>query len=171
MFITAVLTSSVTLLGVWFTNRANIQRIQLQLDNEKENRYEELFREQLEELYIQSNRYLSSLWGHYLPYAKVMNGELTFNQALDMTIERASKKDYDPNRVTMLINMYFPQIKPEFEKIIDIRNKLNRIIDKFKAQYKTGTPDGTRWLQAFQPLFEEFSILSDNFDKHIVNLK
>jgi hypothetical protein len=54
---------------------------------------------------------------------------------------------------------------------MNIREKLNDIVDGYKEQYKRGNIDGSRWLELFQPLFEEIGILADGFDKHIVKLR
>jgi len=170
-FATAILTSILTLIGVWLTNNASNQRLKIQLEHERKLRDEELTRDRLEELYVLSNKYLGTLVSHYLPFRMVMNGELTFNQALDMTIESCSRKDYEPHRVTMLIHMYFPEIKPEFDQLMEIREKLNSIIDGYKEQYKSGNPDGSRWLEVFQPLLERLGNLADGFDKNVVQLK
>ena len=169
--VTAILTSGLTLTGVWVTNRAANQRLKIQLEHERKIRDKELNRERLEELYILSNKYLNTLVCYYLPYRMVMKGALTFNQALDLTIENGSKKDYDPHRVAMLIHMYFQEIKPSFDEIMDIREKLNKIIDGYKEQYKRGDIDGSRWLEIFQPLLEKIGKLADSFDENIVKLK
>ncbi len=166
--VTAILTSAITLLGVWFTNWASHQRLKLQLEHDQNLKREELIRDRLEELYVVSKKYLNTLCSYYFPYRQVMKGELTFNQALDITIE--TKKDYDPNRVTMLIHMYFPEIQPSFDEIMRIREKLNSIINGYKCQYKQGDTDGTEWLRAFQPLLELLAKLCDNFDKEVVKL-
>jgi hypothetical protein len=168
---TAVLTAGLTLIGIWFTNRANNQRLRIQLEHEIKVREESLTRERLEELYVESNKYLGALVSYYLPFRMVMKGEISFNQALDMTIESGSRRDYEPHRVTMLIHMYFPQIIPEFDQIMNLRGKLNEIVDGYKEQYKAGDFDGSRWLEIFQPLLEKLGVLTDNFDKHVVKLK
>lgn len=168
---TAILTSTITLAGVWLTNRNNNIRLRIQLDHELRLRESEIYRDRLEELYVISNKWLGLLISHYLPFRGVMKGELTFNQALDITIESGSKIDYEPHRVTMLINLYFPEIKSEFDQMMEIREKLNRLVDGYKEQYKRGNFDGVRWLEAFQPLFEKLGILSDEFTTHIVKLK
>jgi len=169
--VTAILTSTITLAGVWLTNRNNNQRLKIQLEHELKLKEDEIYRDRLEELYVISNKWLGLLVSHYLPFRGAMEGELTFNQALDITIESGSKINYEPHRVTMLIDLYFPQIKSEFDQMMEIREKLNLLVDGYKEQYKRGNFDGTRWLDAFQPLLERLGILSDEFTAHIVKLK
>lgn len=167
----ALLTAGFTLIGVWITNKTTNQRLKIQLDHERATRNEEIKREKLEELYVVSNKFLSTLVVHYLPFKVVMKGEISFNKALDMVIETGSERDFEPHRVTMLIDLYYPELRPELDKIMSIREKLNDIVDGYKEQYKRGNIDGARWLDLFQPLFEKIGILADGFDKHIVKLK
>jgi len=155
---------------VWLTNCASNQRLKLQLEHEQNVKREALVRDRLEELYVISKKYLNTLCSYYFPYRQVMKGELSFNQALDITIEGGEKRDYDPNRVTMLIHMYFPEVQPSFDEIMQVREKLNDIIDGYKWQYKNGDTDGTEWLKAFQPLLELLAKLCGNFDKEVVKL-
>ncbi|MFA6412879.1 MAG: hypothetical protein WCW53_09290 [Syntrophales bacterium] len=169
--LTALLTAGFTLLGVWITNKASNQRLKIQLEHERLLKTEELKREKLEELYVVTKKFLDTLVVHYLPFRMVMYGEINFNQALDMAIETGTKRDFEPHRVTMLIDLYYPELRTEFDKIMNIREKLNDIVDGYKEQYKRGNIDGSRWLELFQPLFEEIGILADGFDKHIVKLR
>lgn len=168
--VTAILTSIITLLGVWLTNWASYKRLKLQLEHDRDIKREELIRDRLEELYTASKKYLNTLCSYYLPYRQVMKGELTFNQALEVTIQTGEKVSYDPGRVTMLIHMYFPEIQPAFDEIMQVRDELNEVLFGYKEQYKQGDTDGREWLLAFQPLLELLSKLCDNFDKNIVKL-
>lgn len=163
--------SLLTILGVFLTNRSNNERLKIQLHHEKNTRRQELKRERAEELYVQSKKYLNALGVHYLPYKKVMKGELTFNQALDLTIDNGSKKDYDHHRVTMIIDMYFPELEKPFKEIMVIRDSLSRIKSGYKEQYKTGNTDGEKWLGLFQAELEEYSKKATEFEKLIASLK
>jgi len=169
--VTAILSSGLTLIGVWFTNRANNQRLKIQFEHEQKIQNETFLRERLEELFIISNKYFHTLVMHYLPFRMVMRGEITFNKALDMTIGWGREREYNPDRVRMLLNMYFPELLPEFNKILDLREKLNDIVHGFKEQYKSGNLDGSKWLEIFSPLFEKLGTLTTEFDKHVVKLK
>jgi hypothetical protein len=171
VLMTAILTSAITLLSVWLTNRANYQRLKIQLDDERIKRNEEHLRDHLEELYVASNKFLDMQVTRFLPYRAVMMGQISYDQALDMALKNSSQKDFEPHRVTMLIDLYFSSIKPSFQEIIDIRNKLNEIIEGHKEQYKSGNTDGSKWLELFQPLYEEFAKKADAFSKVIINLK
>lgn len=163
--------SSLTIIGVVLTNRSNTERLKTQLQHEQNVRRQELKRERAEELYVESKKYLNAVGIHYLPYKKVMNGELTFNQALDLTIDNGSKRDFEPHRVTMIIDMYFPNLQKPFNEIMAKRDFLNRIVTGYKVQYKTGDTDGTKWLEPFQATLEELSQAITAFENLVASLE
>lgn len=163
--------SSLTIIGVVLTNRSNTERLKTQLQHEHNVRRQELRRERAEELYVESKKYLNAVVIHYLPYKKVMKGELTFNQALDLTIDNGSKRDFEPYRVTMIIDMYFPNLQNPFNEIMTKRDFLNRIVTDYKEQYKTGDTDGTKWLGPFQATLEELGQAIKAFEKLVASLE
>jgi hypothetical protein len=163
--------SSLTIVGVLLTNRSNTERLKTQLQHEQNVRRQELKRERAEELYVESKKYFNAVGIHYLPYKKVMKGELTFNQALDLTIDNGSKKDFDPHRVTMIVDMYFPHLQKPFNEIMAKRDFLNRIITGYKDQYKTGNTDGAKWIDPFQATLEELSQAITAFEKLVASLE
>ena len=169
--ITAILTSALTLLGVWLSNRASYQRLKIQLEHERKKTNDEHLRDRLEELYVISNKFLDTLVARYVPYRAVMMKQISYDQALDMALKNGSQRDFEPHRVAMLIDLYFPSIKPAFQEILKIRDKLNEIIEGHKEQYKTGDTDGSKWLKVFQPLYEELANKADDFNKVIITLK
>lgn len=163
--------SSLTIIGVVLTNRSNTVRLKTQLQHEQNVRKQELKRERAEELYVESKKYLIAIGVHYLPFKKVMQGVLTFDQARDLTIENGSKSDFEPHRVTMIIDMYFPNLQEPFNEIMATRDYLNRIVAGYKEQYKMGDTDGSEWLEPFQAKFEELSEAIIAFEKLIASLE
>jgi hypothetical protein len=91
--------SSLTIIGVVLTNRSNSERLKTQLEHERSIRKQELRRERAEELYVESKKYLNNMVSYYLPYKQVMKGELTFNQALDLTINSLSENKSEYHRI------------------------------------------------------------------------
>jgi hypothetical protein len=163
--------SSLTIIGVVLTNHSNTVRLKTQLQHEQNVRRQELKRERAEELYVESKKYLIAIGAHYLPYKKVMQGVLTLNQALDLTIDNGSKRDFEPHRVTMIIDMYFPNLQKPFNEIMARRDYLNRIVVGYKKQYKTGDIDGSKWLDPFQAKLEELSEAIIAFEKLVASLE
>jgi len=107
-----------------------------------------------EELYIESRKYLDAVAIHFLPYREVMKEELTFDEAFDMTIQHGESKDYEPHRVSMLLDLYFPELRASFDDVLAISNQLHKAIAGYKRQYKSGDTDGARWLSLFNPLLD-----------------
>lgn len=170
--VTAVFTSFMTLLGVRISNKSNLERLALQLAHEKEVKQEGLLRDRLEELYLSMHKYLNALFSHFLVYSQVMKGELTYNQALDVTIKSGDKGDFEPARITMIIDMYFPELQESFQELEEIREKLNDILHGHKLEYKAHGPGaGEEWLKLFQPRMKKLADIGDKLEKKIVNIR
>lgn len=166
----AALASASALVVVWLTNRSSIERLVIQLQHERDLKEHENTRLRHEELYVESRKYLDAMVSYFLPYRMVMKGELTFNQALDMTIQQGQSRDFQPHRVTMLIDLYFPELKPPFDEIMAVRGNLGRLVDGYKQQVKTGDPDGDRWFKLFQPLLESLDVKATQFENCVAVL-
>ncbi len=70
----------------------------------------------------------------------------------------------------MLIELYFPEVKPEFDQMMEVQKKMNRLVDGYTEQYKSGNTDGSRWLEDFQPLFVRLAQFSEDFSCQIAKL-
>ncbi|MBL0687394.1 MAG: hypothetical protein JJV94_06180 [Sulfurospirillum sp.] len=162
-FIGVLVGSIFTILGIFITNRANTKRVEIQHKHEKETNKENLMRDRLEELYILSDKYFNTLVSHQLPLRMVMKGEISFNDALDLQIERGKEKKFDYNRVNMIIEMYFNELQEPYSEVLKIRDELNNISEGYKNQYKTGDYDGRKWLDLFQPKLELLTQKTGNF--------
>jgi hypothetical protein len=110
-FLTALFTAIATLSGVFLTNIANNQRLALQLNHERQTKQKELMREKLEQLYILFKKWDLTVQNVYINYLRAMKGNITYDTLLKIESER-SDKSVDYNRLEMLIDLYFPNIKP-----------------------------------------------------------
>lgn len=164
-FFTALLTSTLTLIGVSLTNKSNNDRLSIQLEHERKLKREKLIRSRLEELYVESRRYMNAIVTHFLPYRQVMKGELTFNQALDLTID--SGYTHNPERVHLIMDMYFPELRDSFAGVEKVLEKTNNILHGYKLQYKQGDFSGEKWLPLFQDSLERLSEAASNFENHV----
>lgn len=88
-----MVTGVFTLLGVWFANRSSIKQLTVKLQHESERGGRESLRTRLEELYSLVGRWAGEAVIHHVTYRKVMEGELTYNQALDLTLKNKSSVD------------------------------------------------------------------------------
>jgi hypothetical protein len=106
-------------------------------------------RERGEELYLLSEAYFNALTTHYLPYLSVMQGELTYNQALDMTIAQLNGQQ-NFLRLEMLVHLYFPALTAALQAVFDTRDRANAILSAHKAAYKQGDIDGYKYVRPLQ---------------------
>ncbi len=164
-FFTALLTSTLTLIGVSLTNKSNNERLSIQLEHERKLKREVLLRDRLEELYVESRRYMNAVVTHYLPYRQVMEGELTFNQALELSIDTGYT--HNPERVHLIMDMYYPELRDSFCAVEEILEKTNHILHGYKLQYKQGDFSGEKWLPIFQDSLERLSEAASDFEKHV----
>ena len=88
---TTVLGAAIALVTIYLTDRSNTRRLKLQFDLERESKEKEFIRDKLEELYLLQEAWLNALATSYLPVLNVMKGEITYNQALDMFIEKKQR--------------------------------------------------------------------------------
>lgn len=153
--LTAIVTASATLIGVLIAQKGGIKRLQLSLDHERNTKKNDLLRERIEELYFLSSQYATHLFSHYLPYLSVMNNHLTYNQALDQTIEQGKKLKYDFNRIEMIIDLYFPIIREPYEGLLQQRDRANEILASHKKGYKEGDFYGKKYIKPLKAVMGE----------------
>ena len=130
----SLVTGIFTLLGVWFANRSSLRQLTAKLQHETDSERREVLRARLEELYSLVGRWAGEVVIHHVTYRKVMDGELTYNQALDITIE--NKPSIDANRMFTLAELYFPSAHDALEELKSLRDKAAAIQTTFKQGYK-----------------------------------
>lgn len=162
---TTVLGAAIALVTIYLTDRSNTRRLKLQFDLERESKEKQFIRDKLEELYLLHEAWLNALATSYLPILNVIKGEITYNQALDMFIENNKDRQVDFKRLQMLIDLYFPAIKPAFEKLSAARDRTNEIQRAHKREYKRGNTDGSAYvvpfIEAQKELVRESSVLKE----------
>lgn len=78
----------------------------LRLASERDEQERQAQRQRLEELYALLGRWASVFVNHHTTYRRVMRGELTYNDALDLQIPGGEKVDAE--RLFTLAELYFP---------------------------------------------------------------
>jgi len=121
-----------------------------------------LLRKKLEELTISLIGFCNQLGTNFLPYLSVMNGEISFNQALDIVIDSKETERYY-HKVAMIINIYFPNFSNDLEKIHSVRNLGNKIINDFKYQYKQGKTSSKKHLNEITDVIKLLGEVEENF--------
>lgn len=157
-FISASISTGATLAGVHLTNRNNNKRLKLQLAHERIEKEKKLYLERAEELYVLAAHWLDGLAHHYLSLSMVMQGKFTYEQHINSFIEREKDSKKDIKRLSMMIDIYFSNIKSAYLEVLDARSVLNKISKEYIKSYEMGEVDGTRYLQSYvkaQKLIEQ----------------
>jgi hypothetical protein len=167
---TTAIGAAIALVTFYLTDRSNTRRLKLQFHLERESKEREFIKDKLEELYLLHEAWVNALATSYLPVLKVMKGEITYNQALDMFIEDNKARQVDFKRLQMLIDLYFPAIKPAFEKLSAARDRTNEIKAAHKREYKRGNTDGSEYvvpfIEAQKELLRESAVLKEQIIAH-----
>ncbi|MBI2799306.1 MAG: hypothetical protein HYX63_03300 [Gammaproteobacteria bacterium] len=132
----SLVTGLLALLGGWLASKSNLRQLDQRLRHEMASEKREVLRSRLEELYSLVSHWAGNMVTHHMTYQRVMVGELSYDQALDLTI--ASKHSGDANRLFTLADLYFPSTREALEKLKELRDEASRIQSSFKDEYKQG---------------------------------
>jgi hypothetical protein len=164
---TAFVTASATLTGIFITNKANNERLALQLNREQDVKQKELMRSKLEDLYILFKQWDQNISMVYLNRTSVMAGAINYTSALEMDKDRGEKNTVDFSRIEMLIDLYFPTLKQDYLKVIEARGRVNKIMLTHQNQSLSGNVDGKNFLHPFLSAQDSFDKETDKFIKLI----
>ena len=162
-----VVGASLSILGVWLSNRSNIKQLTIQLQHEKDTNAVALRREKLEELYVLVDKWLSGIFSHYLNLTLVMRGEIDYNQYLDQVIEHGKENTVDFSRLGMIVDIYGHELQTSYQKIMEAREELNKISAAHKHAYKSGDIDGIKYLKPYTDAQLKLEELTEHFKKEI----
>ncbi|MBD2060512.1 hypothetical protein H6F88_31720 [Oculatella sp. FACHB-28] len=132
---TASFTAIATLTGVYLTNRANNQRLKIQFDYEQSVKEREFRREKLEELYLLFKNRVYVLNKLCLLYLEAAKKSSSYWETIGIEGELTSSKNLDFNRISLIIDLYFGDIKPVYEEFLKIEERAEDFIrsSRFKA--------------------------------------
>ena len=159
---TALLTAAVTLISVFLTNLSQRKTEEAKFERNKEAEYTVFKREKLEELYLLFSKWDADLVSLSYFYLSVMTGEAQEEDALvSAKKNQLSEKDY-LQRILMMVNLYFPELKDYFDEVLDARENV--------WQFCSETfPPGTGAEDLIQAQ-EEFRKTGKNFMERIAEL-
>lgn len=161
--LTGVITAVATLTGIFITNQANNERLRLQLKHEQNEKQNELIRSKLEELYVLFKKWDASISQVYLTRTSVMAGKLDYRSALEINKDVGEKSTVDFSRLEMLIDLYFPKLKSDYIKVIEVRGVVNKIMLEHDNQCLSGDVDGKKFLASFLNAQDNFDKEADKF--------
>lgn len=161
----SIVTGLFTLLGVWLANRSSLKQLTVKLNHEAEREHKEAIRSRLEELYSSIDGWSGSLVVHHLTYRKVMEGDLTYNQALDITIK--SGQSLDAKRMFTLADLYFPTAHKALQELKELRDQAAAIQSSFKEEYRKGIVTSEKHAKAITEVLERFNEAVTNYKSEL----
>ena len=116
----AILGGVFSLLGSYMSIRASYRLIEKNFRNQQLAEFQKTLRCHLEELHINVNNMTTYLNTIYYDVNNYFNGKLS-KDALKSSIDKVSeKKKYDKARIEMIVNIYFKDLKNDYEKYDDV---------------------------------------------------
>ncbi len=147
--ISSVAVGGFTLVGILMSTRASLKAISQQFDLKGEAEHRQILRSRGEELYQVAATWTNYLFFQNVLLIKVMQDEISYNEHLDLIINSDKSIDSNIERLDMLIDVYFPVVREEYEAVLEARDYLNNIIYEHKTAYKIGG-NGIHFLKPFQ---------------------
>jgi hypothetical protein len=141
----AIVTGFFAVLSASLASRASTKQLSLKLRHENERDRLEARRERLEELYSLVTRLAKEMLNFFLPFMSVMKGDLTYDQAHDMSA--ANRISLDSDRLFTLAELYFHS---GHDRLLDVKSRadeVSRINSDFKRLYKTGVTESPEHLK------------------------
>jgi hypothetical protein len=159
----AVVTGFFTVLSAYLANRASTRQLSLKLRHESEKDRLEARRERLEELYSLVMAWSKQAASFYFPFLAVMKGDITYNEALDLSIDR--KNTIDVDRLFTLAELYFDGGHEKLDEIRQILKKVNSVNEEFKRFYKSGQTSSKEHLRQMSTELTSLDGAIDSYKK------
>ena len=163
----SVVTGAAAFLGVVLSNRSNFNRMKLENEMEASRRRIDLHRDRGEELYMVVDKWLTGFGMNGISLISVMRGKISYNQYLDIRLNPDNKPDYDFTRVEMIIDVYFPQVRPFYDQVTEARAVANEISAAHKREYEVGNTDGQAFINPFIEAQENFAAAGERLKDQI----
>lgn len=90
-----------------------------------------------------------------------MEGDLTYNQALDITLKNANS--LDAKRMFTLAELYFPSAHEALQELKELRDQAASIQSSFKEAYKQGGATSSQHATAITKVLERFNSAVTNY--------
>ncbi len=155
-------------MSVWLSNRASANRLSLQLAHERDLKSQEARRVRVEELYLLASAWIIAVLTYSLPYLRVMKGDLSYNQALDITNSTGAGSGVDFKRLEMLIHIYFSELRGTFAALLEVRDRTNSILSAHRENYRQGEINGTQFVAPLLAAQAAFESVGESFKSAVI---
>mgnify|MGYP000268210992 CR=1 FL=1 len=158
----AAVTSLATIAGVRLANNSAERQLQMRLGHQDLKDQKEALRQRLEELYQLVDSWAGKVVIHHTTYRSVMAGRLTYNQALNITIE---SEGFEAARLFTLADLYFPRSHEILERIKALIDQMSGLQTAYKEEYRDVGPaaNGDDYAQPLTKLLLEFNAAIDAY--------
>jgi hypothetical protein len=78
---------------------------------------------------------LSTLFSRNIVWPQVMRGKISYNDANGLIIQNHDKQDKSHDVMEMLVNIYFPELRPQLLGILNRRDQINAIYGEFTKSH------------------------------------
>lgn len=156
-----------TLIGVCASNKANDARQIRQFNNDRETKRRELVTGKLEDLYILFRQWNNNTQSCYADYIIFTQQSSNLLEALNKATDSLEKYRGDLNRIEMLINLYFPFLKPDYKKVVEARDRANTIMLTHFQNYNEVNKDVNHLLESLHTALDAFNEETERFVKLI----
>lgn len=127
-------------------------------------------REKLERLFIAHTAFKRELDVNWFPYMFAMSGEISYNDALDLTIKNGVSGERNFETIEMLVMLYFPELTKGLAELARIRDQAADVIKKHKETYKRIGPHPTPALNELKGLGRELDAHIDGFREQMAKV-
>ena len=122
--LTAIISASAALIGVFISNKAQEKRLELQFANERKIKRQELKTKKLEELFILFQKWEMDITTLSLRFIPVYKGELVAGEAHKQNSLNSLQERGDYQKFQAILNLHFKELKAPFENVIEKRGEL-----------------------------------------------
>jgi hypothetical protein len=109
-------------------------------------------REKAEQLYLSADEFGHTFDAQMLSYFPLLDGKIDYNKMLDMQISSGSeeKRHGGAEIMTMLVDIYFPSVRPALQGVWEAREQFGAITHQIKlAWQRDGNVSEGNWRQVF----------------------
>lgn len=162
----SLLTGVFALLGVWLANRSSLRQLALKLDHEKERENKETIRIRMEELYALFDGWAGYFVAHHITYRRVMDGLITYNDAMDISLK--SKPAKDVRRMLALADIYFPNARAAFNEVMNLRDQANEVQSEFREKYRINGDISKQHSIAITEILKKFDVAVNEYKSELL---
>lgn len=153
--LTAMIAAGATLLAVMVSNHFNLRVAKLNNDSQSRQSAAELRLAKLEELYTLFDQWQLYLANLYLLHLRCYKGKLTYSQVCDLVLKSDKLKNGEAQRYLMLMEIYFPTLRPNYGPVEEARKRLAPFIDD-PVKTKLNAEDLIRLQEEFEQACRAF---------------